>query len=95
MIFNWDTNLTDKEFLTYTNNPESPFFVEFAIRVLAMSPYREVFRKYLSVKVFIDNWKSVLEPAMKRNFLFSGQVDFWNEVWNFCKNRKLKNYSTL
>lgn len=89
MIFNWDTNLTDREFLDYANNPESPFFTRFAVRVLAMMPYEEVFKKYLSLKVFVDNWKSVLKPEMKRNNLFSGQVDFWDEVWSFCKAKGL------
>lgn len=94
MIFNWDTNLSDKEFLVYANNPESSFFAEFAVRVLAMAPYEEVFKKYISLDIFMNKWESVLKAEMQRNFLFSGQVQFWDEVWNFCRIKSAKHLNT-
>lgn len=81
----WDKNTNIEEIKKILKDELSPRFIEFSSLLLARTNKpRNVFNKYLSKDIFVNNWLKI-KRKMMQNKWNNTRIIFWNEIYKAVK----------
>ena len=83
----WDKKFNQNEIKNILKDELNPRFVEFAALLLARTNKpRNVFDKYLTQEIFVNNW-SRIKRRMRENKWNDNRIIFWDEIYKAVKKK--------